>query len=138
MQKKIRHTGTIVETDGKHAIVRIVRTSACATCEVSAACKRTETDTVLVDVYGTTVHGRKAGEQVVVEADARMGAVAVLLAFVLPLVAFVVSIALAMLFTANEVHAALAGLGVMAVYFLTIFGFRHRIDRRFTFTLRTQ
>lgn len=86
----IRHQGIVENISGSHLQVRIIQTSACASCSVKGHCSSAETKEKLVDVYDVDAASYRPGDRVWVAGRLSMGAMAVLLAFILPFLVLIV------------------------------------------------
>ena len=134
MSSKISHSGIVesVEPDCLH--VRILQTSACASCKAASHCHASESKEKIVSVYGVSESdGFSKGDQVTVWASMETGRNAVLLAFVLPFVLMVSVVFLMSRFTTEEPLMALSGVGILVPYYILLYMFRDRISNRFSF-----
>ena len=165
-RKMIKHDGIIIalNEDGT-ARVRIVQTSACATCKAKAMCASAESvekemTVVLLnqeprtrnqDASATTDQSKvtslgslllapeayKVGDTVEVMVQQKMGWRAVVLAYLLPF--FVM---LAVMFVGNAIWAVreeilgTVALCAMAVYYLVLGMFKDKLQKEFSFTAR--
>ena len=135
MDEIIRHTGIVLSVSGETARVQIVQTSACAACKAQSMCMSSESQQKVMDV--TLSEPVQAGDQVEVEVRERMAWKAVLLAYILPFI--VMMGVMATLDYATELSEALVGtisLGGIALYYIVLSGFRHRLQKQFIFTAR--
>ena len=128
MSDSIQHQGTVESIDGMHVRVRIVQTSACATCAAHKLCNSSETKESVNYIVGQTVN---------VYGTTSMGMRAVLWAFGVPFVVLVVVLYSSILFTdGNEPLSALAAVGALSVYYLILYMCRNMMAKKFTFTLK--
>lgn len=133
----IDHAGTVVGTDpGANTVrVRIDAGAECGSCPATALCRRDtgEGNTVTVE----TVHaGRyRKGDAVTVRGTERMHRKAVMYATVLPSIALVAVMVGVYLLTANQLAAALSGLGAMILFFTAMWLARNKVAHEFTFTI---
>ena len=150
-RKMIKHDGIIIALNGDGtARVRIVQTSACATCKAKAMCASAEsvekemTVQLTVDSLQLTV-----GDAVEVMVQQKMGWKAVVLAYLLPF--FVM---LAVMFIGNgllaigdgqlamgdgakrEAVLGTVALCAMALYYLVLGMFKDKLQKEFSFTAR--
>ena len=117
---KIEHSGVVVSIDGDCADVRILRTSACASCNVSRICNKTESREMNVKVRGMRVSDFKEGDNVVVTIKASMARMAVVYGFGFPLLIMLLSF---------------ISLGMVAVYYVVLYLLRDRLDKKFLFEI---
>ena len=83
MADTIRHQGIVENINGTHLQVRIVQTSACASCSIKGHCSSADTKEKLIDVIDES-SSYQPGDRVWVVGELSMGVMAVLLAFVFP------------------------------------------------------
>ena len=129
--KKIRHRGIIDSISGCKASVRIVRMSACSSCEAKSTCRGHGTKDFIVNVTDEVLVGMSAGDAVTVEIPCSAGRHAVLVGFVVPLLLVVVSMAAVVSLGGRDVLAALVAIVVLAMYYCGLYVARQRLDRHF-------
>ena len=135
MEEEIRHEGVVLTTEGEMAQVEILQTSACAACKAKQMCMSAESQQKIIDAVMT--EPMKAGDQVEVVVREHLAWEAVLLAYVMPFVLMVGVIAA--LDYRTELSEAVTGtlsLCALAVYFLVLRMFKHRLQKQFSFTAR--
>ena len=135
MDELIRHTGVVERVEGELAHVQIVQTSACSACKARSMCMSSESQTKEMDVI--MLEPMQVGDKVEVEVRERLAWKAVLLAYILP---FIVMLAIiAVLDFATEWSEAVVGtlsLCGIALYYLGLSVFKHRLQKQFVFTAR--
>ncbi|WP_373837503.1 SoxR reducing system RseC family protein [Bacteroides heparinolyticus] len=131
----IRHQGIVENISGSHLQVRIVQTSACASCSVKGHCSSAETKEKLVDVYDVDAASYRPGDRVWVAGRLSMGAMAVLLAFILPFLVLIVSLFVLMAVRNDELFAALGSLALLIPYYYILWLNKARIGKKFWFSV---
>ena len=135
MDEMIRHEGVVLRTSGNMAHVEIVQTSACSACKARSMCMSSESQQKQMDVV--MLEPLQAGDRVEVEVRERLAWRAVLLAYILP---FVVMMAvIAVLDYATDWSEAIVGtlsLCAIALYYLILSAFKHKLQKQFSFTAR--
>lgn len=131
MNKRICHQGVIESIDGNRAHIRALRSSACDTCDASGSCRSNRGKNFRVDVTDDRLVGRKPGDRVTLEMPAAAGRQAVVAGFGLPLVLFIFALLGVHYAGFGDDTAALAGIGVLVVYYIIIYMLRGRMDHRF-------
>ncbi|RRD88553.1 RseC/MucC family positive regulator of sigma(E) [Bacteroides heparinolyticus] len=131
----IRHQGIVENISGSHLQVRIVQTSACASCSVKGHCSPAETKEKLVDVYDVDAASYRPGDRVWVAGRLSMGAMAVLLAFILPFLVLIVSLFVLMAVRNDELFAALGSLALLIPYYYILWLNKARIGKKFSFSV---
>ena len=77
MADTIRHQGIVENINGTHLQVRIVQTSACASCSIKGHCSSADTKEKLIDVIDES-SSYQPGDRVWVVGELSMGVMAVL------------------------------------------------------------
>lgn len=132
---KIEHSGVVVSIDGDCADVRILRTSACTSCNVSRICNKTESREMNVKVRGMRVSDFKEGDNVVVTIKASMARMAVVYGFGFPLLIMLLSFIITKTFCKDDLITSVVSLGMVAVYYVILYLLRDRLDKKFLFEI---
>jgi len=130
----IEHEGIVKKTDNKSVTVSIIAESACSGCHAEGLCSLSEKEEKIVEIPGT--FNVRPGESVRVLMKQSSGYAAVLFGYVLPLILVV---ALLIILESSGVTELAAGLGSVAVllpYYLSLYIFRKKINRKFAFSLK--
>ena len=135
MVNTIKHQGIVENIQGSHLQVRIVQTSACATCSIKGHCTSADTKEKLIDVADRNASNYKVGDHVWVVGELSMGYMAVLLAFVIPFLILVLSLFIFMAIWGNELSASLISLGLLVPYYGVLWLNKTRIGKKFSFTV---
>lgn len=100
----------------------------------------------VVDVWTQETGRFYVGQDVMVEVTGKIGALAVVLGFVMPTILVIATVILTLFITAhvpalyveepaNEAVAALLGLGVLVPYYIILYIMRGNIRRKVTFSI---
>lgn len=138
MANTIRHQGIVENIEGSHLQVRIVQTSACATCSIKGHCTSADTKEKLIDIVESESHTYRQGDKVWVLGELSMGMQAVLLAFVIPLILIVVTLFVGMALFADELRAVLCVIPCLIVYYFVLWCYKERLRRKFSFSICPQ
>jgi len=135
MDEIIRHEGVVLSTDGKMAHVAIVQASACQACKAQSMCLSSENQQKEMDVI--MLEPMQAGDRVEVQVQEHLAWKAVFLAYILPFVIMMIMMLLLLRFTPwGESIIGGISLGSIALYYLLLALFKHRLRKYFTFTAR--
>ena len=115
MVERVSHEGTVVKVEGHDVFVRIVQTSACASCSLSRHCNSAESKEKTV-VAQAGADSFRVGESVWVSVSSSLGHKAVSLGFGVPLALLLAVVMAVSGLTGNEPVAALCGVGVLIPY----------------------
>ena len=141
----IKHDGLVIAVNGDSTVrVRIVQTSACASCKAKAMCASAESKEKEIEAIGDGLLA--IGDEAEVMVQQKIGWKAVLLAYVLPFV-----VMMAVIFLGNEAirlfgneamtknGEAIIGtiaLCAMGIYYIILGFFKDKIQKEFSFTAR--
>ena len=135
MDEMIRHEGVVLSTNGNMAHVEIVQTSACSACKARSVCMSSESQQKQMDVE--MLEPMQVGDRVEVEVRERLAWKAVLLAYLLPFVVMMAVIAVLDMTTSwSEAIIGTLSLCAIALYYLILSAFKHKLQKQFSFTAR--
>ena len=137
MSNEISHAGVIESIAEGCVKVRILQTSACASCKVAAHCNASESKVKVVDVCGVAnVSSLSVGQSVVVSTSRDVANRALLLGFGLPFLLLVAVLMIVLWRTGNEGVAALSAIGSLVPYYFVLWLLRDRISRQVRFEIK--
>lgn len=133
--KTIEHEGVVTRVEEDGVSVTIVSRSACAACHAKGMCGVSEMKNkeIRTEVPAFPV---KTGDRVRVVAGTRNAMLSVMMAYVVPSVVLLGSVAGLLLAGAGELAAACGALVVTAVYFLILYQFRGFFSKRIRFEIK--
>ncbi|MBQ8939017.1 MAG: SoxR reducing system RseC family protein [Paludibacteraceae bacterium] len=135
MDEMIRHEGIVERIDGEMAHIRIVQTSACSACKARSMCMSAESQEKEMDAV--MLEPMQPGDQVEILVRERLAWKAVLLAYILPFVVMVALIAILDILTPwSEAIVGTISLCGIALYYIGLSVFKHRLQTQFSFTAR--
>jgi sigma-E factor negative regulatory protein RseC len=133
----VEHQGIVEEILPGQVKVRILSVSACAACHAKDACNASDMEDKVIDVYGYD-DKLSIGERVLLLGKKNQAPLAVMLAYVLPVVLIFLTLIVVVKLTGNEPLAAALSLGVLVPYFLVIHLLKDKLTKTFTFTIKRQ
>ena len=157
MANEIKHTGTIIAIEGETVRVKIEQSSACSACQAKAMCTSTDKKEKIIEVAmrqtaaltedrpaapdrrqnpEPRTENLKIGDTVEVIIKQRMGWKAVVIAYIVPLIVLVGTLAVLDMRMESEALAGVIALGVTGVYFIVLRLFRNKLQREFSFSIR--
>ena len=135
MDEMIRHEGIVLSTDGKTAHVSIVQTSACSACKAKSMCMSAESQQKEMDVV--CLEPMQVGDRVEVEVREHLAWRAVILAYILPFFVMMgVIVVLEVVTPWSEAVVGTLSLCGIALYYIGLSVFNHRLQKQFSFTAR--
>ncbi len=136
MANTIEHQGIVENIEGTRLRVRIVQTSACASCKAKGSCSSADTKEKLIDVTAPGDVSCRVGDHVWVTGELSMGVKAVSLAFVIPFLILIVALFGCMAIWGNELYAALCSLALLVPYYFIVWLNKGRLSRTLSFSIR--
>ncbi len=159
MANEIKHTGTVIAIEDNIVRVKIEQSSACSACQAKAMCTSTDKKEKIIEVAmrqtAALTEDRPAapdrrqnenrepktenlqtGDTVEVIIKQRMGWKAVVIAYIVPLIVLVGTLAVLDMRMESEALAGVIALGVTGVYFIVLRLFRDKLQREFSFSIR--
>jgi len=135
MDELIRHTGVVLRINGTTAHVEIVQTSACSACKARSMCMSSESQQKEMDAV--MLEPMNVGDQVEVEVRERLAWKAVLLAYIMPFFVMI-GIIIFLDFSTDWSEAVVGTLSLcgIALYYIGLSVFKHRLQKQFIFTAR--
>ncbi|NPD92722.1 SoxR reducing system RseC family protein [Xylanibacter muris] len=132
---RISHSGVVAAVDGDCVSVRIVQTSACASCKLSGHCNASEKKIKIIDAHNRDAGSFKVGEKVVVGASVNIFRHSVFLAFVLPLIIMALTgFVVARLYNDWDLGVLVSPIGLI-LYYILLYFLRDRLKRELVFTV---
>lgn len=137
MKDTIEHVGMVESVDGMHIKVRIIQTSACATCVAKGHCNASESKEKIIDVFTSESSNYKPGETVKLFGSTSMGMQAVLWAFGVPfLVMLVLLVVCQYVFGLNDLYSGLCALLGLVPYYVILYVLRDKFANKFSFKIK--
>ena len=137
MANTIKHQGIVENINGSHLQVRIIQTSACASCSIKGHCSSADTKEKLIDVINDDASSSyQPGDRVWIIGELSMGAMAVLFAFVLPFFVLIISLFVFMAVWNDELASALCSLGLLIPYYYILWLNKSRLGKKFSFSIK--
>ena len=128
------HPGTVTASTEGLVRVKIETVSACSSCQAHSRCGFAEKKEQEMDISSKEWKDYHTGDSVQVVIRESRGLLAVLLAYIIPSVLLIAGIfTFAHLF--NELIAVVGVLALLALYYLTLYAFRSRLQTKFTFEI---
>lgn len=136
MANIITHQGIVENIDDARVFVRILQTSACASCSVKGHCSSADSKEKIIEINTPYISCQK-GDRVTVVGQVSMGMKAVLLAFFIPFLVLVVSLFVCMhLSGGNELFSGLIALALLVPYYFVVWLNKDKLKKKFSFTIK--
>ena len=133
---EITHKGRIVAIDPEVTTVEIVSESACAACHAKGLCGVDGGAVKQVYVRTSAWQPHQVGDEVEVALRTVLGYKAVFIAYGIPLLVLFAALGILGAIGVGELFADLGALAAVALSYLVIFLFRHKLEKVYTFYLK--
>lgn len=135
MSKSIQHRGIVAAIDGQRVRVVVSQQSVCEGCHAKGVCGEQGKERV-IDVKTPYATHFSVGERVVVALLRRsMAFSSVVWAYVLPLVVLMATLLVLKACAVADGTAAIAAIGAVVLYYVGLYLFRNKIDKKIEFTI---
>ena len=135
MSESISHKGVVIKVTPQVTTVSFTQHGACSECHAAGLCGMGDVAQKVIEVPTDPYTKRQVGDEVDVLLKASMGFKAVYLAYLIPLLIILAVILSLLALGVQEVAAALAGLGAVALYYLLLWLFRSKLQNEYVFVL---
>lgn len=135
MTNIIKHAGIIDEIEGCHIKVRILQTSACASCKVASHCNVSESKVKFIDVETNENAQWNVGQEVIVSTSASVASRALVLGFGFPLAILIVTLIVAKTSDCSDQASALLSLCALIPYYFVLWVKRNKIAQQVSFRI---
>ena len=130
----INHDGQVVEIFDNKVVAEIFVSEACGTCQAKGLC-HTNGKRVRVEAEAEPGQEFQVGQKVKVAFTPTLAMSSVLLAYVLPLVLMFAVMFTLIAITGSQDVGCLCGLAVLPVYYTILYMLRHKLRRKFKFSI---
>jgi len=135
MSKQINHIGTIVAIGDGEISVLVERGTACDHCGSKKSCVMMTATNQTMTIKDKDYQNYFVGESVNVSINTSLGMKAVLLAYLFPLLVLMLSLSLGFSCFSSELLQVVVALIPTVLYYIILYRFRHKIERRFRLTV---
>lgn len=127
------HDGVVVGVAPQKVKVEMHVVSACASCKAHASCTFVDKAEKIVDVDTPEWKDYTVGDSVIVSVQEGLGLMAVLLAYIVPALLLIAVLAVTSIMSQSELLAATLPILIVVAYYLVLYAFRDRLQRKFSF-----
>mgnify|MGYP003309110869 FL=1 len=135
----IKHSGEVIRVEGNKVYVRMIVDSACSGCHARAVCGVDESKDKVVEVVTMSAYEYSVGDNVDVALRQKsMGAISVLLAYVVPFFILTLLLVGVLAMGGSEHVAAFLALAGVALYYVGLWTLRDKVKNKIEFTITKQ
>lgn len=136
MAEQVSHPGVVVGINDHDIEIEILSSSMCGSCGIKSACGMSEMQEKRITVPKPKDQEFIVGQPVKITMNASQGNKAALFAYFIPAFLLVAIIMILSNLSVKEWFAALAGIGVVAVYYGVLYFFRNKLKNEFKYEIR--
>jgi sigma-E factor negative regulatory protein RseC len=129
----IKHDGIIKNIDNQTIEISIIAMASCASCQIKGVCTSSDVQEKIIKIETTSELSYQIGDKITVEMSEQQGNIAVLWAYVLPLILMILSLIVSSILLSNETLIGLLGIGVLLPYYSILYLLRNKIRNQFNF-----
>lgn len=130
----IDHEGVIKSIDGEIATIEILQKTSCASCELTGACSSSESSIKEVEVPIKNRNYKK-GDKVNIIFTRSEGFIALFIGYLLPFILMLAGMVITSFFTESDLIKGLVALGLLPLYYTSLFLLKNNIRALFEFRL---
>ncbi len=131
----IRHKGQVVRIEGERVRVAYLNQGGCGSCQARGKCGMVESEKREIEVVVAHASTYKVGDEVTISVTMSMGRMAVILAYVVPLLLMLAIMIVGSVLNLTEWVVALMALCGVATYYIVLYLGREKIGRKINFTI---
>jgi len=137
MSSIIQHQGIVQNINNNEIEVMIISESACSSCKSKKVCAISEIKEKIIRVE-TNDKAYKIGDNVTVFLEEKMGAIAVIFAYVLPFIVMITILVIGSLLKLSE--PVIGGIVIVSllIYYIALYLFKNQFNKRMTFRIGKQ
>ena len=135
-KNEIQHSGEILEITPEFTTIKIIASSACASCHAKSLCGMSEEQEKIIMLPTDPYTFYKVGDTVQVATKMTIGLKAVWISYVVPLAILMILILTLSGVFEKEYLRGLVAIGGVAVYYFIIWLFRGKLNNDFIFYIK--
>ena len=136
MKDYVSHPGVVVGINDKDLEIEILSASSCGSCGIKSACGMSEMTEKRITVSKPDDKEFIVGQPVSIKMNVEQGNKAALFAYLIPAILLIAIIVILSNLNIKEWVAALAGVGVVAVYYIILSFFKEKLKAEFKYEIR--
>ncbi len=129
----IKHKAQIVQTAPRELTLKIARQAACGACPAAGLCGMKENKEQIFSVSVPDSERYRAGDSVIVELNPRLGWLAVIFCYGLPLFLMLFTLFVCGCFGKSEIFSGITAIIILIPYFFFLFLGKKYFKKKFTF-----
>jgi len=137
MNSIIQHQGVVQNIQNDHLEIMIISESACSSCKSKKVCSISDIKEKLIRIESND-KSYKIGDKVIVFLEEKMGALAVIFAYVFPFIVMISILVIGYILKLSEPIMGGAVIVSLSIYYIALYFFRNQFNKRMTFRVEKQ
>ena len=135
MEEHVSHPGVVVGMTDQDLEIEILSSSSCGSCNIKSACGMSEMTEKHVKVPRPADRDFIVGQPVSIVMSAKQGNKAALFAYFIPALLLIALVVILSNLNIKEWIAAIAGIGIVAIYYIILYFFRDKLRNEFKYEI---
>ncbi|MCP4393811.1 MAG: SoxR reducing system RseC family protein [Alphaproteobacteria bacterium] len=133
----IENDGIIKSTDGDTIKVEVQINTACSNCDMKKGCSMHHHGTTrIIEVQKTISSNYHMEDHVTVIATMQTGTKAVIIAYIIPFILFMIALIASTKSEINELYCGILSITVVAIYYIALYFLKDKISKSVTFSIK--
>lgn len=138
MTSQLTHNGIVLSVNGNSLTVRITDMDGCNTCAARVLCHTADSDDGKIKVTTDTPARYNPGDKVTVTISGKAQSAAIWLSIAIPCIILLVVTGVVFVYGSSQGWAALAGIGAVAIYYLSLYLSRKHLRQKWMWEIKPQ
>ena len=130
----LQHTAKITKISNNRLTLQLCRSEACAVCQIKDAC-HIQKSSQTIDIDIDNPQDFSLNQQIMLEISTQTGILAMLLAYILPLILMLSTLLTCYIFTYNDLTSGICAIIILVPYYLIVSGMQKYINPKFNFKI---
>lgn len=135
MGDQVSHPGVVVGINDKDIEIEILSSSSCGSCGIKSACGMSEMTEKRLTVPKPDDKEFIVGQPVKIVMNTKQGNKAAVFAYLIPALLMIAMIVILSNLNIKEWIAAIAGIGIVAIYYIILYFFRDKLRNEFKYDI---
>lgn len=131
----LQHKAQIIKISGQELTLSVPRQAACGNCPAAHLCGMKEKQKQIFSISVQNPSRYQTGDSVLISLNPRLGWLAVLFCYVLPLTLCLLTLILSQIFTKNEIFSGISAIIILIPYYFFLFLGKKYFKKKFTFKI---
>ena len=131
----LAHPAEIIKIEQNSLLVQICRPEACSGCAIKSACQLKENSYHQLRISTKHTSKYQVGQSITIEINHTTGFLAILYAYIIPLILMLSTLIITINLTSDELIAGFFSIFVLAPYYIALFLCKNCLNQKFSFKI---